>query len=173
MSAIFVRAKKDRHEGGFVPDSFFRRFGEDTASVSRGPDGKLHVTTYTDIGRRKKGQQRENVTRKTASQHTRRAGYLWVFHCPGAFGFAFAGWWAYLVWIGGTSDKHNAKDIERWGMNLFPMPDLFPAPQKWAQWFAKTHQHGSHCGKPQGKAFVWIEFEGARIKQVTSRGTQP
>jgi hypothetical protein len=105
VTCVFIRQRKPnlRNEEGFVPDSWFQRFGPDTAIVTR-DFGGTHITSYADLGREKRELQSRILENKRSSgRHEIRPLYVWAFHCPG---FAFMGWWVYLIGRGISVGKH-------------------------------------------------------------------
>ena len=107
----------------------------------------------------------------------RRPLYVWVFRCPG---WVYEGWYTYLI---GTNIScamnfrgNNERLIARL-MQLFPLiePKLFGPPDldKWMAEFVRRYRRGTWCGKPQGKAPVWVEVEGTRIKRILARAEWP
>jgi len=168
MTTIFVRQRKPsqrREQDKLVPDSFFSRYGADTAIVEKNPflPNGIRITTYTEIGERKKQKQRDNIERKHRSDTEIRAAYLWVFWCPG---FAFMGWWAYLKGLGWESNKWNAHWVASQGMRLFPEPQLFSTEDSWKEWFASNFRKGSWAREPQGKAKVWVRLYRGLCEKV-------
>jgi hypothetical protein len=184
MTAIFIRTRnpKDRTETGFVPDSFFERFGADTAVVEKDYRGECHVTTFTDLGGAKRDRQAKRLEWKREGCGTTeiRPVYVWVFWCPGLGGFAYRGWWTYLVGRGiecGKYLSHNERMIRRI-MELFPVeaPGLFGPSLTHYEWmprFAKMYQRGKHCGKPQGKAPVWAEVRNGNVQEIIKKAKWP
>lgn len=179
--SIFIRnadPRKRTDDGVFVPDSWFRKFGDDTASVCRDCCGEYRVTTYADLGQQKRERQAAQVERKRKPASEVRALYVWVFHCPG---FPFMGWWTYLIGRGISEGKYLRKTslIDRI-MELFPCGErLFPISDEWAPLFAKQHcvrDNGKprlHAGRIQGKAPVWAEMQGTRICRIIRKATWP
>jgi len=180
---IYIRGPSKRKPTGyeFVPESFWTRFGKDTAMVDTYYEPPL-ITTYADIGRRKKQQQAKRLAGKRKDEYRTeiRPIYLWVFHCPG-FGFAYKGWWTYLIGRHGwDSGKYLARDekIIRQLMELFPVADttLFGPSLTHEQWqplfalaYACRHPDGSlrkHAGWVQGKALLWAEFHGSSFWRI-------
>lgn len=107
--------------------------------------------------------------------------YVWVFWCPGVFGFAYRGWWTYII---GRGVEHGGKystgsSLILQAMELFPIiePKLFEEDwqqsESWMKEFAKRYQRGYWCGKPQGKAPIWAEVQGTRIKKILGRAEWP
>ena len=172
---IFIRQRDPRlrTDGVFVPDSWFQRFGDDTASVMKDYRG-VHVTTYADLGRRKRELQAARLERLREPEFRVLPLHVWVFHCPGPF---FMGWWTYLVGRGVSEGKHMRRScmIDRI-MELFPCGDrrLFPLSQEeWMPLFARRYalRHASgrarlHAGRIQGKAPVWAALRGASVVKI-------
>jgi len=188
MTAIFTRypTRRDRSDvPAFITDSFFERFGPDTAIVVKDCRGQYTATTFADIGREKRERQADILHRiRTFScEESVRPMYVWVFWCPGIGGFAYRGWWTYLIWRGGDSGKYLDRDekIVRQLMELFPMgePTLFGSASTHRQWqvhFAKVfccrNPDGTprkHAGRIQGKALLWAEFNGAHLHRIIGR----
>jgi len=133
----------------------------------------------SDVLREKKERQEDNLLRKRQSGPPEiRALYVWVFWCPGLFGFAYRGWWTYLIGRGISYGRYLSRDkdlVDRI-MELFPSEhSLFGKGDfdEWMQWFVKHHQRGKWCGKPQGKAPVWAEIEGDHIREILCRAEWP
>ena len=105
---------------------------------------------------------------------------MWVFWCPGVAGFAFRGWWAYLIGVrghrySGDGVKSNlvGKLMEQ-ARSLFPVTNPYPlfGPLNDGDWmllFAHEYQRGRHCGVPQGKACAWAEVYRGRIMNLMPR----
>lgn len=137
-------------------------------------------TTKGDIRRRKiKDMERSLWHKREYGVVKRRALYVWVFWCPGLFGFAYRGWWLYLIGRDVKSSKYLERDR---GMmeqitRLFPVlePDLFGEldMHEWKQAFIRRYRRGTWCGKPQGKAAVWAEVEGGCIRTILGRADWP
>jgi len=115
-------------------------------------------------------------------QIERRCLYVWVFWCPGFFGFAFQGWWTYLVGLGreyrgGGHKGELTGDLLRQAMEMFPVDNprpLLPLDHReWMPLFARKYQRGKPQGKPQGKAAVWAEFKNGRVQKFTRRAQWP
>jgi hypothetical protein len=175
---------RKRPEGPqLVPESFWTRFGADTAIVDTNWDPP-RVSTWSDVGVEKRRRQAERVDRKRGcwDQTTIRPVCLWVFHCPG-LGGCYEGWWTYLYWRGGDSGKYLDRDEQRIRqlMDLFPMADgtLFGPALTHEQWqirFAKAfccrNADGTprkHAGRIQGKALLWAEFHGGYPYRILGR----
>ncbi len=112
----------------------------------------------------------------------RRAAYVWVFWCPGISG-CFEGWWTYIT---GNGFDHGGKfqtdsDLILEAMTMFPVvePSLLDVGEDWKvreKWmieFAKRYQRGKWCGKPQGKAPVWVEVQGDNIEKIIGHAKWP
>lgn len=186
--AIIIRGRKekDRAETGFFPDSYFEQYGPDTAIVNT-DECPPHIVTFSDLGRRKKERQADNLERKRETIETSiRPSYVWVFHCPG-IGICYRGWWTYLNWRGGDSGKYLNRDEKtiRQLMEMFPMSEasLFGPTLTHKEWqirFAKAyccrHPDGTprkHAGRIQGKALLWAEFYGERFQRIIGRAYLP
>lgn len=191
MTAVFIRQRKRtaRNEHDFIPDSWFEQFGHDTAIVHSDRPGRYDVTTFADLGRKKRQRQAERLRWKregTGHVH-RRAIYVWVFYCPGAFGFAYRGWWTYLVGRDWDSGKYLSRDEAtiRQLMEMFPMgePTLFGATLShwdWMPLFARRYccrkpngRLRRHGGRVQGKALLWAEFDGDNFLRIIGRAYLP
>lgn len=185
MGAIFVRdtSRKPPTAEPMVPDSFFERFGPDTASVSRDALGGWAVTTFSDLGRWKRQRQADQLRWKRSVTESQRVPlYVWVFHCPG-FSGCYKGWWAYLIGRAYNGGKYFNSDLtmRRRLMALFPLvePDLFDSWQVFDQWkrrFARRYccrdrdgRPRKHAGRIQGKAPVWAEFYGEHLQALLGR----
>jgi len=188
---VYIRGHRYRKPTGpsFIPDFFFERFGPDTAIAEKDYRGEYHVTTYAELGRRKREQQANRLARKREScgRVEIRPLYVWVFHCPGAFGFAYRGWWTYLIGRGIEEGRWLSKNAERVKeiMQLFPIahgsldgpPLTFP---QWMPLFARVfccrHPDGTarrHAGRIQGKALVWAEVRGDHVERIIGRAQLP
>jgi hypothetical protein len=188
--AVFNRGRRRDERGGesFIPDRFFESFGPDTAIVSKMVGGHYEVQTWSDLGREKRARQTRNLEdKRDGTVSSVRPMYVWVFHCPGIFGFAYRGWWTYLIWHGGDSGKflrHSTKMIDAL-MSLFPMADpcLFGQPPTYEQWqvrfataFCCRNPDGTarkHAGRIQGKALLWAEFWGEHPCEIIGRAYLP
>lgn len=140
-------------------------------------DGK--VFTWDDVKQKRKERQKEILKRKRSSrrQIQKKPLYVWVFWCPGVGGFAFRGWWIYLVGHGrdycgggykGEVDGKLKDDLLR----LFPLVESGLFDTNWNLWmrrFVKKYRRGSWCGKPQGKSLVWAEVEESSVRRLLSR----
>ena len=136
----------------------------------------------SDILRAKRERMERNLwwKREYGVIH-RRPLYIWVFWCPGVGGFAFRGWWTYII---GRGVEHGGKrsvatePILR-AMELFPViePRLFEEDwqqrERWMKEFVKRYRRGKWCGKPQGKAPIWAEIEGSSIVKILGRAEWP
>ena len=187
---VYIRGPSKRQRTGleFISESFWTRFGPDTAVV----DTNAHpprITTYAELGRRKRERQAEQLARNRISLFRTeiRPLYVWVFHCPGAFGFAFKGWWTYLIGRGieqGRFGFHDEK-LQKRLMTLFPIAsgDIDGPPLTYNEWmplFAKVfccrHPDGTvrkHAGRIQGKALVWAEVRGDHVERIMGRAQLP
>jgi len=141
--------------------------------------GPWQFRLMSDVLRDKKERMELNLSLKRDYGKTEiRPLYVWVFWCPGFFGFAYRGWWTYLIGRGIDSGKylrHNRKLMSRI-MELFPSPKtLFGnlSFDEWMQWFVKHYQRGLWCGKPQGKSAVWAEIRGDHIEEILGRAEWP
>ena len=173
------RAREQLISLGYRPEAFKPIvWPEDAVEAYRSYVGApWEFTTKADI-RRRKWKLRENHRIWLESQVThRRLLYVWVFWCPGVGGFAFRGWWTYII---GCNVEHGGKHsqdsvlISR-AMGMFPVvePTLFGMDweqrERWMIEFAKRYQRGTWCGKPQGKALVWAEVKGTSIEKILGR----
>jgi len=141
--------------------------------------GEWKFRYKSDILREKKERMKQNLRLKRQDGTTEiRALYVWVFWCPGIFGFAYRGWWTYLIGRGIDSGKYLRKDRKLMSriMELFPAePALFGNMNidEWMQWFVRNHHRGKWCGKPQGKSAVWAEIRGDNIEEILGRAEWP
>lgn len=128
---------------------------------------------------RDKRKRMENRLWMKREDHTvhRICLYVWVFWCPGIFGFAFRGWWTYLIGQGISEGKFLGHKMKMRLMELFPLvePTLFESGsyEQWQIEFVKRYQKGSHCGKPQGKSPLWAEVTGKSIEKLLERTEWP
>jgi len=135
-------------------------------------------TTKADILRGKRERMEHNLwwKREYGVTHIQPL-YVWVFWCPGFFGFAYRGWWLYLFGRGISSNKYQEGDIFSQLMELFPLiePTLYGPPdiKEWKAEFVKRYQRGYWCGKPQGKAPIWAEVKGTSIEKILGRAEWP
>lgn len=138
-------------------------------------------TTRADILHKKRERMEQHLWLKREYGVTHRQPvYVWVFWCPGFFGFAYRGWWIYLIGNNGIESgkyiERDTKTISRL-MELFPLiePTLYGPPclEKWKKEFVKRYQRGSWCGKPQGKSPVWAEVRGDTIEKLLERAEWP
>ncbi len=144
------------------------------------PYAPWKFTTKTDILRQRREHMEHHLWWKREYRVTqRRALYVWVFWCPGIFGFTYQGWWLYI--IGGDYEcgkylEQDEKIVSRL-MELFPLvePKLFGPPDisKWKKEFVKRYQRGYWCGKPQGKSPIWAEVQGGSIRKLLNRADFP
>lgn len=134
-------------------------------------------TTKADILRQKRQRRRTHrIWMESRITHRRRL-YVWVFWCPGVGGFAFRGWWTYIIGCGVEYGGKLIFDTEPilQAMRLFPViePTLFEEDweqrERWMIEFAKRYQRGLWCGKPQGKALIWAEVRGSTIIKILGR----
>lgn len=137
-------------------------------------------TTKSDIRRQRRERMEHHLWwKREYGVIERRALYVWVFWCPGLFGFAYRGWWVYLIGRGIESGKYLEQDTKTMSrlMELFPLVEstLFGSPDiaKWKKEFVKRYRRGTWAGRPQAKAPVWAEVEGTRIRRILGRAKWP
>lgn len=195
MSTVVIRSRKPHTKGLFaLSDEAHRRAKEYLKSVGVRverlqpliwPDNAVSASrehryspwkfTYkVDILKRKQERMEHHLWWKREYGVTqRRPLYVWVFWCPGVGGFAFRGWWLYLIGRGISSYKDLSRKVVSRLMELFPLVEstLYGPPDigQWMIEFAKRYQRGSWCGKPQGKSPVWAEVRGNRIEKILGR----
>lgn len=198
---VVIRSKNKNKSGGFnLSPEARQRAREYLKSVGYGdkeiqpiiwPDDAVSAsrrhryapwvfTTKADVRRqRQERMKRILYWKREDGVVQRRALYVWVFWCPGVGGFAFKGWWTYIIGIGvsyGGKYIHGGGMIAE-AMKLYPLvePTLYGPPDldRWMAEFVKRYQKGKWCGKPQGKAPVWAEVEGTRIKRILGRAEWP
>lgn len=139
---------------GYESDGYYRR-----------------AVSWPMVMERRRQQQRARLKQKRSNYDVieRKPLYVWVFWCPGIGGFAYRGWWLYIVGRGIDSGKYLERDTRTVLrlMELFPLgtPDI----EKWKMEFVKRYQRGCWCGKPQGKALIWAEVKGSYIKNILCR----
>jgi len=190
-ACLYIRGRKrEQHTGPqLIPDSFWERFGSNTAVVSRDARGEYHVTTYADLGRQKRERQEGRLRdlHAEAWRVQRRPLYVWVFHCPGLGGFAFGGWWTYLIGRGISEGRWSFHDeqLQRRLMTLFPIAagSLDGPPLTYEQWmplFARVFccrnpdgKSRKHAGRIQGKALIWAEVRGDHVERIIGRARWP
>ena len=187
---IFDRGRTKRRAEGpaWIPERFWARFGQDTAIVDTGYDPPV-VTTYAQLGERKRREQAERLRwKRQGDPAVRRPLYVWVFHCPGIFGFAYFGWWCYLIGRGIKSQVDKRDDRNHPSRLRDELRALFPFGERtlygdwsisfdtWMERFARAyccrHQDGrprKHAGRIQGKAFVWAEVNGDHVSRLLGR----
>jgi len=143
--------------------------------------GEWKFIFRTDIMKRKlEIQERSLWFKRTYSVVEMRYLYVWTFWCPGFFGFAFRGWWTYIIGRNisyGKDLEQNEKIVNRL-MELFPAENSLFGPtsfDKWQQWFVKSFRvRKKWCGKPQGKAAVLVEVRGGdHIEEIIKRVDWP
>ena len=179
MTTYVTRSRlRDRNAPGNITERMLS-WPEDAVSASRRFPGEPWEFTYkSDILKAKRERMEQSLRNKREiGRVERRALYVWVFWCPGIGGFAFRGWWTYLVGIGGKRyHGHGVKgnvagELMDKVMELFPVANPLPlfGPvdlHDWKPLFATQYQHGLWCGKPQGKAAVWAMVEGERVLTI-------
>jgi len=138
-------------------------------------------TLKSDILRQRRERMEHHLWWKREYNVThRRPLYVWVFWCPGVGGFAFRGWWTYLIGknisYSPAFRNNDRKTISRL-MELFPLiePKLFGPPNldEWMAEFVRRYQRGYWCGKPQGKSPIWAEVQGSNIRRLLNRVEWP
>lgn len=136
-------------------------------------------TTKADIrrGKRERMEQSLWMKREYGVTHIQPL-YVWVFWCPGLFGFAYRGWWLYLIGRGIETGRYfESSELCLKVMELFPLiePTLYGPPdiKEWKAEFVRRYQRGLWCGKPQGKAPIWAEVKGTSIKKILGRAQWP
>lgn len=181
---IVIRPRPaDRHK----PELFTERMLDwpdgAVSAERRGPGDRWRFTYRADLLRAKRERMERNLWQKReVGQVSRRALYLWVFWCPGITGFAFRGWWAYLIGVGGQRYQGGgvkgdlAADLLRRVMELFPIPAASRHPlwgsaaaYDWMPLFAQKYQCGMRSHKPQGKAAVWALVRDDYCMEIISR----
>ena len=143
-------------------------------------------TTKADILREKRKRMEQCLWWKREHGVVRRKPlYVWVFWCPGAFGFAFKGWWTYLIGLkgeyhGGGHKGEVRGDLFNQIKKMFPVVDpiLFDTDdwkedERWMEAFVRRYQRGKWGGKPQGKAPVWAEVQGDNLIKILGRAEWP
>jgi len=184
---IIVRPRPaDRCKPGLFNTERMLDWPDGAVSAERSFRGDRWRFTYqADVLRAKRERMVRNLRRKREAGFTcRRALYVWVFWCPGVLGFAFRGWWLYLVGIGGKQYQGGgvkgnlAGELLQHVMELFPIPaaNRFPllgppSADDCMPLFAREHRHGLRSGKPQGKAAVWAAVRGERVLEIHSRAS--
>jgi hypothetical protein len=124
----------------------------------------LEMVTYAQLKQARIEKQSEHLRRITAVDWpVRRAGYLWTFYQPGLFGFAYAGWWAYLRTVEQEDVQlrwdrlHDDEVLALHCMELFPC-GLFPIRDNfdlWKEEFGRIYCRPGRF-KKQGLAPVWV-----------------
>ena len=181
--AGYIKAKEDLLAAGIVLDKSPKiDWPEGSISASRDHIYAQWQYRYkSDILREKKERIESRLwwKREYRVEH-RRVLYVWVFWCPGFFGFAYRGWWTYIVGIGGKYYSSGKKGSVGGRLldeviKLFPVtePTFIPDHDQWQREFVKKNQKGLWCGKPQGKAPIWALIEGDYIIEILSRAKWP
>lgn len=149
-------------------------------------DGK--VFTWDEVIQSRRERQKEILEQKRSSygQIQKKPLYVWVFWCPGVGGFAFRGWWTYVVGVGreyhgggykGELAGHLLDDVTRLfpvaGQTLFSWKYGWREREKWMKGFIKRYRRGTWCGRPQGKAPIWVEVKGGSIRKILGRAEWP
>jgi hypothetical protein len=187
---VYIRGPSKRKRTGLeiVPESFWTRFGPDTAVVDTNCRPPA-ITTYAELGRRKRERQAEQLARKRVSDWDTqiRPLYVWVFHCPGLGKVAFRGWRTYLIGRGIKEGRwlFCSAGIQHRLMRLFPIAQgsLDDPPLTYEQWmplFAKffccRRPDGTprkHAGRIQGKALIWAEVCGGNVHRIIGQAQLP
>lgn len=145
------------------------------------------VLTWDDVKQRCRERQKELLEQKRScyGQIQKEPLYVWVFWCPGISGI-FEGLWTYIVGLGGDYDGggykrqlsgHLLDDVMRLfpvtDQTLFSLKDDWRERERWMEEFIRRYQRGCWCGRPQGKAPVWAEVEGTRIRRIIGRAEWP
>jgi len=139
-------------------------------------------TLKSDILRAKREKMERDLQWKREEDVVlRRPAYVWVFWCPGVGGFAFRGWWTYIIGhgfeYGGKYTQDSSLTLR--AMELFPIvePISFEEDwqyrERWMKEFAKRYKRGTWCGKPQGKAPIWVEIKDNDIIKILGRAQWP
>jgi hypothetical protein len=179
---------EDRFEPtSFVPRDFLLRLKHWPGILQPPPDVagyesngiyRRAVTWDMVMERRRKRQAArfEEIEENYDSEEIKRVPmYVWVFWCPGVGGFAFSGfafkgWWLYLIGRNYSNGKYMGFELTKKIMDLFPLVEanLFGPPdeEKWKREFVKQFPRGLWCGKPQGKALVWAEVSRYGIEKL-------
>jgi hypothetical protein len=141
--------------------------------------------TKADIRRRRQERMKSILWwKREYGVVQRRPLYVWVFRCPG---WVYEGWYTYLIGTNiecALNFRGYAESLIAQLMQLFPLVEpprlLFedksggsPDLDNWMAEFVKRYQRGTWCGKPQGKAPVWAEVEGTRIRRILGRAEWP
>ena len=120
--------------------------------------------TWKQINAGKTERQNRRLQWKRERGPFRCAAYLWTFYQPGLFGFAYAGWWAYLwtvkEWWKLSFDEgsYRFKGVD--AMRLLPLGFL-PIKQNFEPWmeeFARVYNRPGRFEK-QGLLIGWAEAE--------------
>ena len=179
---IIVKRPKSRDRGKlkFFTERMIDWPAEAVSAERQGPREPWRFTFRSDVLRMKRERMERNLAIKRESDLScRRALYVWVFWCPGVAGFAFQGWWTYLTGIGGKRYHGGgvkgkvAEDLLSRIMQMFPVDNPYPllgpvSADEWMPLFARKHQRGLWCGKPQGKAAVWATVDNDRVLEIAN-----
>ena len=122
------------------------------------------MISYAQLKAERVKRQREHLERVLAADWpVRRAAFLWTFYQPGLFGFAYAGWWAYLR-IVGQEDVQLRWDIiggrsvllrqcmEAFPCGVFPIRENFDL---WKKAFGLQYRRPGRF-KDQGLVPIWV-----------------
>jgi len=181
MSVLVIRPKPNERERavreGWPSQTMLDWPEEAVSAMRRFRSEPWKFTTRADIRREKIERMEEALRRKRQPQTERRVLCVWVFWCPGIGGFAFYGWWAYFVGVGGKFYSGGGVKGDIAGTLLEQVRALFPTgprpllaeadrPDDWMPRFARMHARGTRAGKPQGRALVWATVKGDVVVSV-------
>lgn len=182
MTVIWTRPRTRERAAERGPfDILASQFGPDVARATKDEHGRWRTVTWAEVGRQKRARQRRQLERRRCVAGTEiRPIYVWVFHCPGVAGFAYYGWWVYLI----GRDYSYGKYLERDARLMDRLMDLFPLGNRtlygwdisidtWKRRFARKYccrdangRPRKHAGRIQGKAIVWASFYSGHVAEI-------
>lgn len=178
MGVVVIRDKKTGRWPVFFPGG--DDWPADAVSACRDHvQDPWRFTTKADILQKKRKRQARRLWEKRHyGEVQQRYMYVWVFFCPGLAGFAYRGWWVYIIGNGYDSGKYLERDKETMTrlIQLFPVsqPSLFaPNIEEWKMEFVNRYRRGKWCGRPQGKAPIVVEMQGGRVVSILRRAEWP
>ena len=159
--------------------SMIERFHQTGSFLPRGVKFVINgePVTYAQLKAERKAErikrQREHLRQILISDSpVRRAAFLWCFYQPGLFGFAYAGWWAYLRICGeredhqlrwdivGAEDKLVQRCMELFPCGVLPIRENF---ETWKEEFGRQYRNPGRF-KDQGLVPIWVKFNGRHIE---------
>lgn len=132
------------------------------------------MVTYAQLKAERVKRQQAHLGRVLSIDWpVRRAAYLWTFYQPGLFGFAYAGWWAYLRIMGqedvqlrwdiiGGQDVLLQQCMEAFPCGVFPIRENFGL---WKEAFGSQYRRPGRF-KDQGLTPVWVTLRSHGFPQI-------